>query len=108
MAAKSEYDAAYFAFLRAVEERDDLLRYREFLQEERERLDVFARGTNATEERLPARLRRPVGPTARPLLEAVGRRRNTVLDELRRVDDRVSAAEGYVMECEQEVARLRR
>jgi hypothetical protein len=41
MTAKSEYDAAYFTLLRAIEERDELLRYREFLDSERARLDAF-------------------------------------------------------------------
>jgi hypothetical protein len=32
MSAKSEYDAAYFTLLRALEERDEVLRYRDFLE----------------------------------------------------------------------------
>lgn len=108
MTARSEYDAAYFTLLRAVEERDDLLRYREFLHAERERLDAFTSATGAADDSLPRKLRRPVVQTSKPMLEAVGRRRSTVLEELRRIDDLVAAAEEFVRECEAEVARLRR
>lgn len=107
MTARSEFDAAYFTLLRAVEERDTLLRYRDYLEAERERLDRFAESTRRDEEPLPAKVRRPVQATTKPLLEAVGRRRSTVLDELRRVEDRIAAAEAFVRECEEEVAGLR-
>lgn len=107
MSARSEYEAAYFTLLRAVEERDDLLRYRELLHAERDRLDGVGAATSATDEALPRRLRRPLAQTAKPLLEAVGRRREVVLEELRRIDERVDAAEAHVRECEEEVARLR-
>lgn len=107
MSAKSEYDAAYFTLLRAIEERDDLLRYRDWLQEERERLDAFSEATGSRTDRLPRRVRRPIELTTKPLLEAVGRRRAAVLDEQRRIDDRIAAAEAFVAECEAEVAALR-
>jgi hypothetical protein len=106
--ARSEYDAAYFTLLRAMEERDDLLRYRDFLEGERERLDAFAAETRERTEPLPRKVRRPIDGTTKPLLEAVGRRRAIVLDELRRMDDRVANAEAFVAECEAEVASLRR
>ncbi len=107
MTAKSEYDAAYFTMLRAIEERDDLLRYREFLENERQRLDAFTTQTRALEEPLARKVRRPIEQTTKPLLEAVGRRRTVVLEELRKSDDRVANAERFVAECEAEVAALR-
>ncbi|MDP9405493.1 MAG: hypothetical protein M3O86_02675 [Actinomycetota bacterium] len=108
MSAKSEYDAAYFTLLRAREERDDLLRYGEYLHAEQERLEAFAATTRDAAEALPRRVRRPVDATTRPLLEAVGRRRAVVLDERRRLDDRLANAERFVEECELELATLRR
>lgn len=107
MSPRTEYDAAYFTMLRAVEERDSLLRYREFLLGERDRLDAFAEATYTTADERLRRIRRPIDRTAKPLLEAVGRRRAAVLDELGRIDDRIAAAEAFVAECETEVARLR-
>jgi hypothetical protein len=107
MTAKSEYDAAYFTLLRAIEEREALLRYREYLDTERERLDSFTEDTRALPEHIPTKVRRPVEQTTKPLLEAVGRRRNVVLDEVRRVGDRIANADAFVAECEDEVASLR-
>ena len=107
MSARSEYDAAYFTLLRAREEHADLLRYREFLEHETDRLDAFAQATRAAAEPLARRVRRPVDATQRPLLEAVGRRRGVVDDELARADDRLAAADAFVAECEAEVAVLR-
>jgi hypothetical protein len=103
----AEYEAAYFTWLRAIEERDDLLRYGDYLREEAARLDGFTSGTRDLAEPLSRRLRRPIDASAKPLLEAVGRRRSVVLDELNRLDDRVSAAQAFVDECEREVAELR-
>ncbi|HVM00917.1 MAG TPA: hypothetical protein VM324_16625 [Egibacteraceae bacterium] len=108
MSPRSEYDAAYFTMLRAVEERDTLLRYREFLEQERRRLDAFAAATRDAGAELPRRVRRPVDQTEKALLEAVGRRRTVLLEELSRAGDRVEAAEAFVAECEAEVASLRR
>jgi hypothetical protein len=108
MTAKSEYDAAYFTLLRALEERDNLLRYREYLLDERGRLDAFADATRDEAEQVSRKVRRPIDATTRPLLEAVGRRRSTVLDELGRLDTRIANAEAFVAECEDEVASLRR
>jgi hypothetical protein len=108
MNSQREYDAAYFTLLRALEERDDLLRYRELLEAEVARLDGFATGTEDADTALPRRLRRPLAGTTKQLLEAVGRRRSVVLDELGHMDDRIAAAERFVRECEAEVASLRR
>ena len=107
MTAKSEYDAAYFTLLRAREEHTDLMRYRDFLTDERARLDEFSEQTRDRLDLLPDRLRRPLAGTSKPLLEAVGRRRAVVLGELNRIDDRIAAAEAFVEECELEVAALR-
>jgi hypothetical protein len=107
MSAKSEYDAAYFTLLRAIEERDDLLRYRDWLVEERERLDAFSDVTRDRTDGLARKLRRPIDHSTKPLPEAVGRRRAIVLDEQRRMDDRITAAEAFVLECEAEVETLR-
>lgn len=107
MSPRTEYDAAYFTMLRAIEERDALLRYRDFLHDERDRLDTFAVATRESGSALPRRVRRTVERTDRPLLEAVGRRRTVLLEELSRIDDRVAAAEAFVTECEEEVADLR-
>lgn len=107
MTAESEYEAAYFTLLRAHDERDGLLRYREFLEAERLRLDAFDEATATLPAPVPARVRRPVDATAKQLLEAVGRRRAAVLSELHRSDDRIVAAEAFVEECEAEVSSLR-
>lgn len=107
MSRRTEYDAAYYTMLRAIEERDTLLRYGEYLQAERARIDAF---TDALDERageVPAKVRRPIDRTTKPLLEAAGRRRAVVLDELARLDERLSNAEAFVRECEEEVAALR-
>ena len=102
-----EYDAAYFTLLRARDEHQDLLRYRDFLDAERSRLDGFAAETRENIDALARRVRRPVEATTKQLLEAVGRRRAAVLDERRRVDDRIQAAEAFVEECQSEVDSLR-
>lgn len=108
MSARSEYDAAYFTLLRAIEERDGLLRYREFLERERARLDEFTHATReAGADTVPERIRRAVDRTAKQMLEAVGRRRVVVLDELSHIDRRIAQAEQFVAECEAEVASLR-
>lgn len=107
MSAKSEYDAAYFTLLRAREEQTDLLRYREYLESERERLDAFVADTRDRADHLPRRMRRPVDQTTKGVMEAVGRRRAIVLNELKHIDERLSAAQAFVEECELEVAALR-
>lgn len=108
MSAKSEYDAAYFTLLRAREEYSDLLRYREYLETERIRLDGFTNETRERADALPRKMRRPVEQTTKPVFEAVGRRRSIVLSELKHIDDRIAAAQSFVEECELEVASLRR
>ncbi len=107
MSAKSEYDAAYFTWLRALQERDDLLRYGDYLRGERERLDAFTAATREHAEDLSRTVRRAVDQSARPLLEAVGRRRSVILDELNRLDDRLAAAQAFVDECDREVQSLK-
>lgn len=108
MSPRTEYDAAYFTMLRAVEERDALLRYRDFLHAERARLDAFADATREAGTHLPRKVRRAVERTDGPVLESIGRRRTVLLDELARIDERIEAAEAFVTECEAEVASLRR
>lgn len=108
MTAGSEYEAAYFTLLRAREEHDDLLRYREYLDAERRRLEAFVAETREGEDQLPRRLRRTVGATTKGVIEAVGRRRTAVDAERAKVDERIDAAQAFVEECEAEVAALRR
>lgn len=105
--SRSEYEAAYFTLLRARDEYDELVRYREFLRAEHERLDDTAAATRAAEDALPRRLRRPIAQTTKPLLEAIGARRNIVQREQARIDDRVQAAQDFVEECERDVDALR-
>jgi BMFP domain-containing protein YqiC len=107
MAGRSEYDAAYFTLLRAREEHEQLLRFREYLVQERERLDAFVDELRDRAEQQPRRVRKPVDQTAKAVLEAVGTRRAVVLAELSRMDDRIAAAQRFVEECEAEVAELR-
>ncbi len=107
MSARSEEEAAYFTLLRAIDERDALLRERDFLVAERDRLEAFAEATRAGEQELPRALDRTVAATTKPLLEAVGARRRAVEHVLARMDQRVEDAEAFVRECEEEHARLR-
>ena len=107
MSTRSEYEAAYFTLLRAREEHEQLLRYGEQLQAELARLDDFSAATQEAEQSRPARLRRPLSQTTKPLLQAIGARRNLVLSELGRLDERVSAAQEFVEECETEVDALK-
>lgn len=107
MTAKSEFDAAYFTLLRAREERDSLLRYGEFLDAELTRLDQFAMETRDLMDDLPRKVARPIATTTKGVLEAVGRRRAAVLDERKRMDQRLANADRFVEECELEVEALR-
>ncbi len=108
MTARSEYDAAYFTLLRAREERDTLLRYAEYLEAEQERLEAFASATRDLMEDIPRKVVRPIASTTKGVLEAVGRRRSAVLDERKRMDDRLRNADRFIEECEREVEQLRR
>ena len=45
--------------------------------------------------------------TDKPIATALKNRLNAIADELRRLPDRVTAAEAFVAECEAEVERLR-
>lgn len=107
MSAKSEYDAAYFTLLRAREERDDLLRYAEYLEKEQGRLEAFADQTRDLMDELPRKVARPIASTTKGVLEAVGRRRSAVLDERKRMAQRLENADRFVEECELEVDALR-
>lgn len=107
MTARSEYDAAYFTLLRAREERDDLGRYAEYLEKEQERLEVFAQQTRDGMDELSRKVVRPISATTKGVLEAVGRRRSAVMDERKRVVDRITNADRFVEECELEVQALR-
>lgn len=107
MSRKSEYDAAYFTLLRAREEVDHLRRYQEFLEEELTRLAEFVTAVDDAPEVVPRKYRRMVDGTAQQLIEAVGRRRAIVLAEKRKTPERISAAEAFVIECEEELAALR-
>ena len=107
MSAKTEFDAAYFTLLRARDERDALLRYAEFLETEQARLETFADETRDRMDQLDRRVIRPVAATTKGVLEAVGRRRAAVLDERKRMADRLENADRFVEECELEVDALR-
>jgi len=107
MASRSEYDAAYFTLLRAREEHAQLLSYREYLSNERQRLDAFVAELREEAEHVPRRMRRPIAQTTKTVAEAVGARRSVVLAELERMDDRIRNAQEFVEECETEVANLR-
>lgn len=107
MSAKTEFDAAYFTLLRAREERDNLLRYAEFLEQEQARLEAFADDTRDRMDELDRKMIRPIATTTKGVLEAVGRRRSAVLDERKRMADRLTNADRFVEECELEVDALR-
>lgn len=107
MTAKSEYDAAYFTLLRAREEREALQRYAEFLETEQERLEAFATETRDRMDDLSPKVTRPIAATTKGVLEAVGRRRSAVLDERKRMTQRLENADRFVEECELEVDALR-
>lgn len=107
MSQKSEQDAAYFTLLRAREELDHLRRYQEYLDDELERLEGFMTAVDSAGDVVPAKFRRMIDSSAKPLLEAVKTRRSLVQSERQKVPERVSAQESFVYECEDEVARLR-
>ena len=108
MSRSAEYDAAYFTLLRAQEERDGLARYGDYLDSELERLDTFTSTLHAAADVVPQKVRRPVDTTTKALLEAIGRRRAVILEERRKMDDRIQAAAMFVSECETELSALRR
>jgi hypothetical protein len=107
MTARSEYDAAYFTLLRAREERETLQRYAEFLEAELDRLERFSVETRDLLDDIPRKVARPIAATTKGVLEAVGRRRSAILDERKRMDERLAYAERFVEECELEVDTLR-
>jgi hypothetical protein len=105
--AKSSYDTAYFTWLRAIEERDALWAYREYLADERRRLDEFATATSDGGHPIPPKIRRAVDATAKPVLDAIEARQKVVDNEALRVEERIANAEAFVAECETEVVALR-
>lgn len=105
--ARSEYDAAYFTLLRAREEHDQLLRYREYLIAERDDLERFVGQLRERAAQQPRRMRRPIDQTSRAVVDSIGARRAVVLGELERMGDRLEHAQRFVDECEAEVAQLR-
>lgn len=107
MSRRSEYDAAYFTLLRAREELDHLRRYEQFLVEELDRLAAFVTAVDDAPEVVPPKYRRMVDATARPVTEAVGRRRAIVASEQRKMPERIAAQEAFVQECEEDLASLR-
>lgn len=108
MTAKSEFDAAYFTLLRAREELEILVRYAEYLEAEQQRLEAFTAETRERMDDISRKVIRPIAGTTKPLFEAVGRRRSAVMDERRRMADRLANAQRFVEECELEVDTLRR
>lgn len=108
MTARTDAEAAYFTLLRAIDERDALLREKEYLAGELVRLDGFADEVREREHALPHPPTRAVAATTKPLMEALGARRTAVEDALARIDERIEAAETFVRECEAEHDRLRR
>ncbi|CAN5402883.1 hypothetical protein BH23ACT9_BH23ACT9_13640 [soil metagenome] len=107
MTRQAEYDAAYFTLLRAREELDHLRRYQQFLEEELDRLAAFSTAVDDAPEVVPRKFRRMIDSTAKPLLEAIGRRRAIVLTERGKVPTLVTAQEAFVVECEEDLAAMR-
>lgn len=106
MGTHDDAEAAYFALLRAREELTALRRYQEYLAEERRRIRRFRSEGVALDSEVPRSLRRPVAHTDENLREALAARGAVVEDELRRLPERLEAAEEFVEECEQEHRRL--
>lgn len=107
MRARDEVEAAYFALLRAREEHSQLERFREYLDDELRRLRRFVSEGAALDDTLAPRLRRRLAHTDKPLADAIKTRQNVIQDELRRLPDRIAAAQAYVDECEREHASLK-
>lgn len=105
---RDETQAAYFALLRAREELESLQRYAEELERERSRLRELQSANEAAAQRMPPKLGRHLRHTDEALSKAIELRLRVVADELRRVPERLAAAQAFVDECEQEHDRLRR
>ncbi len=106
-ATKDEVEAAYFTLLRARERVSSLQRYAEFLEREQLRLDRFIADGDALDAHVDAALRRSLRHTDRPLAQAIKSRRDVMVEELKRLPERLRAAEEFVNECEEEHQRLR-
>lgn len=104
---RDDEEAAYFALLRARDELTALRRYREFLHEERRRLQRFVADGDALDAHVEPSLRRGIAHTDQPLREAIRLRHSVIDEELTRLPDRLEAAEAFVDECEGELERLR-
>jgi hypothetical protein len=102
-----DVESAYFALLRAREAVTDLQRWQEYLRDEARRLRRSTAEADALSTQAPPRLRRRLLHTDGALAEAVRLRLEVIDDELRRLPDRVAAAEEDVAEREREHDRLR-
>lgn len=107
MARRDDVQAAYFQLLRAREELEQLRRYAEYVERERQRLAEFAAQTRTAAEPVPIRLRRMLRPSDDALAKALGDRAAVLEDEGRRLPPRIAAAESFVAEAESEHDRLR-
>ncbi|MDX1620536.1 MAG: hypothetical protein R3320_06080 [Nitriliruptorales bacterium] len=105
---RDEVQAAYFALLRAREEVEALRRYEEYLRVERQRLARVTAEREALADTIDRKLRRGLRHTDNALDKAVELRRRVIDDELRRLPDRLEAAERYVEEAEEEHRTLKR
>ena len=104
---RNEVEAAYFTLLRAREDLDGLRRYEEYLRDEVRRLRRFVNEGEALADPVAPRLRRALRHTEQPLLDALRARIEVIVDEQQRLPDRVTAAEEFVADCEQQHERLR-
>lgn len=105
--SRDEVQTAYFTLLRAREELADLQRYQEYLIAEAQRLRRGVSEAAALRGQVHSRHRRGIQHTDQPLDEAVTSRLAAIADELTRLPERISAAEEFVGECEDEHAQLR-
>jgi len=105
--AGDEAEAAYFTLLRARDELAAVIRYAEWLNRERDRLDRFLADGVELDATIDARLRRSVSHGDDPLRELIQSRRRVVVEELAKVDARELAAQQFAEECEADLARVR-
>lgn len=105
---RDEVQAAYFALLRAREELEALRRYGEYLEAERRRLAEAAEQRHALVAEVDPRLARALRHADEALDKALELRRRVIADELRRLPDRLEAAEAFVAESEREHEQLKR
>lgn len=108
MTRRDDVQAAYFQLLRAREELDHVRRFAEYVEDERRRMRRVRSETEASADRVPARLRRVLRPADEQLAQALERRAGVLDDEARRLPDRIAAAQEFVVEAEREHDALRR